>query len=157
MRTAIAIVLSCCLAGLAIGCGSQDDSTPVACLEGPQAYEKALASAPGQVELDGETKISECLADNQQAGDLATVGLAMVETATALNAEARQDPGGSAALELGYLLGAAEKGAEDTEGIHTDLLRRLEVAARFAPGTTPLTARFRAGYQEGFDAGKADG
>ncbi|HVO56023.1 MAG TPA: hypothetical protein VMT37_16565 [Solirubrobacterales bacterium] len=137
-----------------VGCGSQgDDSTPVACLEPEAAYLKALGDAPGEVELLGETKISECLAENQQGGDLADVGETMVEAATKLNAEARADPGGDANLQLGYLLGAAERGAEKTEGIHAELIRRLTVAARFAPADQRLPATFLATYQRGFDAG----
>jgi hypothetical protein len=145
-----------CLAALA-GCGSQDGSTPVACLEGAAAYEKALREAPGEVLLSGETPISDCLASNQSGGDLARVGEAMVETATTLNAEARKVDGGQAAVELGYLLGAAQRGAEDSEGIHADLVRRLTVAARFAPGKDPLSARFLSAYREGFDAGRSGG
>ena len=81
----------------------------------------------------------------------------MVETATKLNAEARAEPGGPAALRLGYLLGAAQRGADRTEGIHADLLRRLTVAARYAPGREPAPAAFLAAYREGFDAGHAHG
>ena len=133
----------------AAGCGKQDDSTPVACLEGHDIYLAALAKAPGAVKLAGETPISECLAENQQAGDLATVGEAMVETATELNGEARGVPAGPAALRLGYLLGAAQRGADETEGIHADLIRRLTVAARFAPDG-PLPAGFLAAYRRGY-------
>jgi hypothetical protein len=145
-----------CLAALA-GCGSQDDSTPVACLEGTGAYEKALRNAPGEVLLEGETPIGDCLASNQSGGDLARVGEAMVETATTLNAEAREADGGQPAIDLGYLLGAAQRGAEDSEGIHADLVRRLTVAARFAPGREPLSPRFFSAYREGFDAGRSGG
>lgn len=143
---------------LAGGCGGgQDNSTPVACLEPEGAYREALRAAPGAVKLDGTTPISECLAANQQGGDLAAVGTTMVTLATKLNAEARADPGGGAAVQLGYLLGAAERGAEDTEGIHADLLRRLTVAARYAPADQPLPAAFLAAYRRGFDAGRAGG
>ncbi len=155
MRTRFVIFVAC-FAALA-GCGSQDDSTPVACLEGAAAYEKALRDAPGAVLLSGETPISDCLAQNQSGGDLARVGEATVETATRLNAEAREGDDGQAAVELGYLLGAAQRGAEDSEGIHTDLVRRLTVAARFAPGKEPLSPRFLSAYREGFDAGHFGG
>lgn len=153
------LILSACLAALVLaGCGeSRDSETPVACLEGAQAYEQALARAPGAVMLGGETPLEDCLAENQSGGDLGAVGEAMVETATALNAEARQDPGGQATLELGYLIGAAERGAEETEGIHTDLVRRLIVAARFTPGDETLSPAFLAVYREGFDAGRNGG
>ncbi len=142
---------------LAIGCGDSDDSTPVACLEGAGAYERALEAAPGEVLLEGETMISECLTRNQTGGDLSRIGEAMLETATALNAEAREDPGADASLRLGYLLGAVQRGSEESEGIHSDLLRRLVVAARFAPGKQPLSQEFRASYREGFEAGLAGG
>ena len=158
MRARLLVLSLACLGALAVaGCGSQDDSTPVACLEGSAAYLKALEAAPGPVELGGGTTIGECLAPNQKAGDLSTVGVAMVEAATTLNAEAREDPGGAAALQLGYLLGAASGAAEESEGIHTDLLRRLTVAARFAPDRDPLSAAFRRAYARGFSAGAQHG
>lgn len=153
---ALALLALVCL--IAAGCGSQQDkATPVACLEGAAAYEKALAAAPGDVLLGGETPISDCLAENQQAGELAQVGEAMVAVATKLNSEARAQPGGQANLELGYLLGAAQRGAESSEGIHSDLVRRLTVAARYAPGKQPLPPKFMSTYREGFDAGHSEG
>lgn len=157
-RTSLGLALAAALVALAAGCGRDQPTTPVACFEGSGAYEKALAAAPGAVRLGGETPISECLTENQGGGELAQVGEAMVAAATRLNAEARQDPGGQANVELGYLLGAASRGAEETEGIHSELLRRLAVAARFSPGSgPPLPPRFRAAYRRGFDAGSEGG
>lgn len=154
LRAAIA-TLACMV--LLAGCGGREESTPVACVGGASAYEDALRAAPGEVLLQGETPISDCLTENQEGGDLATVGAAMVEAATSLNGEARDEPGGEANLELGYLIGAAERGAAQTEGIHADLLRRLAVAARYAPGRQALSPAFLATYREGFDAGRAGG
>lgn len=155
MRFAVA---SLALIVLALaGCGSADESTPVACLEGAGAYERALKAAPDEVLLEDETLISECLARNQTGGDLARVGEAMLETATALNAEGRENPGGDAAVQLGYLLGALARGSEGSEGIHADLVRRLTVAARYAPGKQPLSPAFLAAYRTGFEAGREDG
>jgi hypothetical protein len=145
------------IALLAAGCGSTDDATPVACLDGPGAYLGALGDAPGVVELSGEVAISECLAENQAGGDLATVGAAMVTAATKLNAEARANPGNAANLRLGYLLGAAQRGAERTEGIHVELLRRLTAAARYNPDNRPLPPQFMRSYRQGYDAGIARG
>lgn len=142
---------------IAVGCGSSDDSTPVACLEGSDAYERALAAAPDEVLLEGETLISECLTRNQSSGDLTRVGEATIETATALNAEAREEPNSDAAVQLGYLLGAVKRGAEESEGIHSDLVRRLVVAARYAPGKQPLAPAFRREYRSGYAAGQANG
>jgi hypothetical protein len=156
MRLAAALLLAALLVLLA-GCGNSDDSTPVACLEGAAAYERALKAAPDEFLLEDETLISECLAPNQSGGDLSRVGEAMIETATKLNAEAREAPGGSAALQLGYLLGAVKRGTEESEGIHTDLLRRLVVAARFAPGKQPLPPAFQREYRTGYAAGQSNG
>lgn len=158
MRIRAAIALACLLAALsAAGCGGRDEpSTPTACLQGKAVYMKALTKAPGQVRLEGTTPISECLVENQPGGDLATVGEAMVETAIALNYRAR---GGStaAALQVGYLVGAAQRGASDTEGIHAELIRRLTVAARFTPTDKPLSVPVVLAYKHGVEAGHADG
>jgi hypothetical protein len=105
--------------------------------------------------LDMETPVSDCLAENQKAGDLAAVGTAMLAAATQLNAEARAEPGGDANLRLGYLLGAAEHRSEQTEGIHAELIRRLSAAARYSPDNRPLPPAFLRAYREGFDAGEA--
>jgi hypothetical protein len=152
---ALVLLVACVFA--ALGCGSQSDSTPVACFEGAGTYEKALRDAPGEVRLTAETPISDCLAENQQAGDLAQVGEAMVEAATKLNAEARAQEGGDAAVQLGYLIGASQRGAERSEGIHSDLVRRLTVAARYAPGKEPLSPAFIRAYEAGYAAGRRDG
>jgi hypothetical protein len=153
-----AIVLSCTLAlSIAAGCGKTDDATPVACLDGADAYLEALGDAPGEVRLSGEVPLSECLAQNQAGGDLATVGGAMLTAATKLSAEARAQPGGAANVRLGYLLGAAQRGAERTEGIHAELIRRLSAAARYSPDNRPLPPRFLRVYGEGFDAGHTRG
>jgi len=155
VRTRIGITLFALV--VLAGCGSTDSSTPVACLESEGAYLKALDGAPGEVKLRGETLISECLAENQKAGDLATVGTTLVGVATKLNAGARAEPGGDANLQLGYLLGAAERGASQTDGIHAELIRRLTSAARYSPDNRPPSATFLRVYREGFDAGQAGG
>jgi hypothetical protein len=155
MRAWIAIVLSAFVA--LTGCGATSDLTPVACLESSGAYLVALKNAPGAVALRDGTPISGCLVENQKAGDLATVGTAMVAAATRLNAEARAEPGGGANLRLGYLLGAAQRSGGSTDGIHTDLIRRLSAAARYSPGGRSLPAAFLRAYREGFAAGEARG
>ncbi|HEX6664962.1 MAG TPA: hypothetical protein VF081_00025 [Solirubrobacterales bacterium] len=157
MRARSVTAFVCLVALVPAGCGRGDDSTAAACLEGSGAYLRALEAAPGEVLLAGETPISDCLAENQDGGALATVGTSTVEAATELNAEARAEPGGDANLQLGYLIGALKRGAENTEGIHTDLVRRLVVAARFAPGREPLSQEFLDTYDRGFDAGREGG
>ncbi len=150
-------ILAALAALLVTGCGGPSDTTPVACLGGASAYLGALEDAPGAVKLSGEVPLGDCLAKNQKGGDLATVGAAMVSTATKLNTEARAEPGASANLQLGYLLGAAQRGAGETGGIHAELIRRLAAAARYSPDNLPLSPQFLRTYRQGYDAGHARG
>jgi hypothetical protein len=140
---------------LAAGCGSaQEEQAPAACLASSAAYLRALQAAPDEVHLGGDTLISDCLVPDQEAGQLANVGQQMIITATTLNEQARKDPGGTAALELGFLLGAASKGADP---IHTDLIRRLNSAARFSETGGTLSADFERAFGRGYAAGRQSG
>jgi hypothetical protein len=145
------------LAGLAIAaCGADAGAdTPEACLRGPDAFIRALAPAPGTVRLDGGAPISDCIVPEQEAGDISTVGSSLITAATRLNVAGRANPAGNDPVELGYLVGAVESGAEHTSGIHADLLRRLDSAARFSPGSLPPD--FSSGYAEGLAAGRTSG
>jgi hypothetical protein len=150
------IALAAVLVVMAVtGCGTkQNDLAPAACLATNQAYLTALERAPGEVRLAGTTPISDCLVPEQEAGQLANIGHEMVIAATKLNVEARRDPGGSAAVQLGYLLGAVAKGAD---AIHTDLVRRLNSAARFSDTGGTLPASFERAFGRGYAAGHASG
>jgi hypothetical protein len=136
------------------GCSSsEDEDAPAACLGDAGAYLAALQAAPGEVRLEGETPISDCLTPDQEGGQLAAIGQQMIAAATTLNATAQEDPGGPASLQLGYLLGAVEKGSE---GIHADLGRRLDTAARYSPdGLLPASFErtFGPGYAAGLESG----
>lgn len=142
---------------LVVACGSDSDPTPRACLQDAAAYLAALEGAPEQALLDGEVPISECVIPDQPAGELNTVGSATVAAATELNARAQRRPGGKAATRLGFLVGSIEAGAADTGGSHTDLIRRLNSAARLSPDPAGLPAEFErtfgAGYQAAREAG----
>lgn len=157
MRHSAPLVLSILLA-LTLGCGSADEgTTPVACLNGAKPYVKALESAPGAVRLEGDVAISACLVHNQSAGDLANVGETLVQVTTQLNAEARQDPSGAPTVQLGYLVGAIARGAAETQGIHAELLRRIEAAALYSPAGKPPPEPFDHTYEKGYAAGRDDG
>ena len=140
---------------LTAGCGkTQNDEAPAACLATPEGYLHALRSAPAQVRLQGDVAISECLVPEQGGGQLASIGQSMVVAATRLNVAARQDPGGAATVQLGYLIGAANKGADP---IHTDLVRRLNAAARFSATGGTLPASFERAFGRGYAAGHQSG
>jgi hypothetical protein len=144
------------LAALLIaGCGNKaNDEAPAACLATNQGYLRALERAPGEVRLEGTTPISECLVPEQEAGQLANIGQEMVVTATKLNIEARRDPSGAASVQLGYLLGAVAKGAD---AIHTDLVRRVNSAARFSETGGTLPAGFERAFGRGYAVGQRSG
>jgi hypothetical protein len=146
------------LAGLALAaCGDDDPKTPTACSADADEYRVALAEAPGEVRLDGTTPLSDCLVEGQSGGELAQVGEAMVTVATRLNAEARRDPAGEAAVQLGYLVGAVQEAASTTGGIHQDLVIRLDAAARFSGPGGPFPASFERAFGAGYAAGQASG
>ena len=149
------ILVSIALALLLAACGSEGEETPQACLTEGADYRQALAAAPGEVELEDGTSISECLVPEQSGGELARVGEAIVDVGTDLNSRARQDPQGPATVQLGYLVGAVERGSE---GIHADLVRRLNAAARFSPGGAGLlSAEFERTFGQGYEAGLESG
>jgi hypothetical protein len=137
------------------GCGSSDEEdAPTACLATGDAYRQALRTAPGAVRLEGEVPISDCLTPSQGTGELENIGQEMIVTATKLNAEARRDPAGQAAVELGYLIGAVSKGADSA---HTDLVRRLNASAQFSETGETLPPEFQQAFGRGYAAGLRSG
>jgi hypothetical protein len=153
LGSAAAVLVAALL--LLTGCGTKtNDEAPAACLATNQGYLRALERAPGEVRLGGSTPISACLVPEQDAGQLANVGREMIVAATKLNAEARQDPEGAASVQLGYLLGAVGRGAD---AIHTDLVRRLNSAARFSESGGALPAGFERAFGRGYAAGQRTG
>lgn len=150
---AVAAALS--LAIGAAGCGEDDsdEKAPAACLTESAGYVRALEAAPGEVRLEGEVPVSDCLTPAQAGGELALIGEEMIEAATLLNAQARRNPTGPEAVQLGYLVGAVERGADD---IHTDLVRRINSAARFGPDGL-LPAEFERTFGQGYAAGRETG
>jgi hypothetical protein len=157
-RGTISVLLTA-LTLVAAGCGDGDaeTATPAACLGGSDAFVKALAGPPDEVLVGGTTPIADCLPEEQSGGQLANVGEAIVAAATELNEEARRAPQGDAPLQLGYLVGTVQTAAEGTGGIHADLARRVESAARFVPKGEPVAAAFQQRYAEGLAAGTETG
>lgn len=130
-------------------CGSDARPPPAACTDGPGPLRRALAQAPGRVTLDGDP-LSACFTKGSDADDLQRVGSAWVSVAAELADDARRNPEGEAALRLGYLVGAAHRGAGNSPGLHMDLVRRLDQESR------PLGRRSRA-LRSGLRAGRRVG
>jgi hypothetical protein len=121
-RRSQSVALLC--AALIGACGEDEERIPAACTDGPAAVRAALRDAPGQVRLDG-VPLSECLVEGASGGELQAVGTSFVESAAGLAPTARRNPESRAAVELGYLIGAARRGGSP-QGVHSELLRRLE-------------------------------
>jgi hypothetical protein len=144
-------------ATLIAGCSSEEADAPASCLVPASEYRRALAAAPGEVRLEGTTPISDCLVADQDPAELGQIGEELIGAATRLNAAARRDPSGAATVQLGYLVGAVQQGASESAGVHTDLLRRLDAAARFNEGGAPLPASFERAFGRGYAAGQESG
>lgn len=126
------------------GCAREDKpQLPAACRQGAPAVESALRSAPADVRLEGDVKLSDCLVRASDQGDVLLVGEVYLEAAARLADR-------SAALQLGYLVGAVHRGASDTQGIHDELLRRIEQEAARVDRADPA---FRRGEQAGRESG----
>lgn len=157
MRRAEALILAGALLAAA-GCGSDDEpTTPAACLGPASTYLAALEDAPGEVRLEGGIRISDCLVADQEAGPLGGVGEAIVGAATRLNREVRRGSDREKIARLGYLVGAVQRGASASGGIHADLVRRLDAAARFGGDDGAFSASFERAFGEGYAAGRERG
>jgi hypothetical protein len=146
MPRAIAIATA---AFLLTGCGSnKPESLPAACTGGPTAILKALASAPRAVTLGGTTPISHCFNRNASGGDTQVVGTFLLSVAQQLGDKARRGDD-HAALQLGYLVGATQRGSK-RNGLGAEIVRRLQVE------TDGLRAG-RSAYRRGLLAGRTRG
>jgi hypothetical protein len=145
LRAATALVLAVCV--LVVACGEEEEGVPEACTGGARPFLDALARAPRAVQLDGG-RISTCLSRDSDAGELQSVGAGMVGAAASLARSARRRRG-QAALRLGYLIGAARRGAAPTEGIHSELLRRLDQEAAGLERSPTFRSGLRAGGRTG--------
>ena len=67
MRARIGIALRA-RRSLGGGCGATDELDAVACLEGDRRLPEGARRAPGAVTLARRDPISDCLAENQNAG-----------------------------------------------------------------------------------------
>jgi hypothetical protein len=136
-------VLATLIVALTIaGCGRDHEADlPDACSSPPEEIVAALNAAPGAVRVEG-VAISDCFARDSSAGDVQVVGAALLGAAERLGREGDE-------LALGYLVGAARRGAKESQGIHLELVRRLEQEAQ------PF--RESAGFERGVRAGRSSG
>jgi hypothetical protein len=146
-------VLALSAVALVAACGGSDDALDQACLQSAGAIERALGRAPAPVTLPSGARLSECVANARSDSELQDAGLVLTRAADHLSAAAKRGDA-TAALRLGYLVGAARRGAARTAGIHAELQRRIERAAAFLDAAGP---RVVAALERGRRAGEASG
>ena len=119
------LALSCCLLVVALaGCGStHPPALSLSCTGGPGPIRTALKAAPGPVRLADGTRLSDCVADADDDGELQEAGALLTRVADDLAA-------GGQAVQLGYLVGAARRGGAHTNGVGLELVHRIEASAR---------------------------
>lgn len=146
-----AATLGALAAATVMGCGGNDSRAelPAACRSGERALQSALAAAPAAVTIEG-TRLSDCLVAGSEAVDVQTIGAVYLSVAADLAGKAHAEPSGPAATRLGYLVGAVRRGAARTQGIHQEMLRRLEQELVLVNTRSPA-------FQRGERAGRASG
>ena len=146
MRRSLAVLLL-----LVAGCSEQGAPAPSAeCTAGAEEVKRALAAAPGDVALGDGTLLSECVRNADSDAEQQNLGIVLTDVAEDLEAQAPDDP--RAALQLGYLVGAARRGAPGDSALQFELVRRLEGSV---PGDLPRAAR--GSLDEGLKAGERRG
>lgn len=142
----------CVLAALAVaGCGDEP-RLPLSCLDADaDTVLQVLRRAPEQAALADGTPLSACIDHAENDGELQTVALTFVAVADRLAGELPTSP--EAAYQLGWLIGAAERGAGPTGGTQGELVQRLEQTASFREGA----ARRRAEVLRGIADGRREG
>jgi hypothetical protein len=152
-RLAALLALALSAAGATAACGGADPPRPdPACIAPAQTIERALTHAPAPVTLESGTRLSDCIARARSDADLQNTGLVLTRVADDLAARAQRGDA-QAALGLGYLVGAARRGAAHTNGIHAELQHRMESAARplseEAAGSPTITRALARGLRAG--------
>jgi hypothetical protein len=131
------------------------DKAPTACVGGRAsqrvaALRAALLKAPGPVALSDGTHISDCLAHDSGSGDIQTVGSALLTVTQELADASRRRRSDVALTQLGYLIGAAHRGAASAQGVADEVIRRLDQELQDVDVSAPA-------YRTGERAGRAGG
>ena len=109
------------------------------------------SARPAAVSLEGGTLISTCVRRSLDTGQIQTLGFTYLAAA---NSELRLMPhSDAAALQLGFLVGAVRRGANKTNGVQLELVRRLDQVAGVGGPPGPRRAAYRRGMAAGEDHG----
>jgi hypothetical protein len=135
------------------GCASsKPEQVPVACLAEPATIAQALKRAPARVTLADGTPLSRCVSlAAHRDGDLQALGSLLMRVADDMALQTKSDP--SAAVRLGYLVGAVRRGAAKTPGLAAQLARRVEQTAALEQDDAAARGALLAGEAAGEDGG----
>jgi hypothetical protein len=145
----IACLVALCVLATTQSCQNTNKALPEACRSSADSFEAALAQAPAPVRVDS-TLLSECFVPRSDPPDIQEVGGTYVTVAERLADRARSGNDPQAALRLGYLIGASERGSANTQGIHEELVRRLRQELAGVDTNSPA---FVSGHQAGRSQG----
>ena len=121
---------------------------PPACQAGPDALRAALAAAPRGVRVEG-TRLSACFVRASESAEVQQLSSDLLDVASGLSRDAVARPESRPALELGYLVGAVQRGTPGDQGIYETMEDRLEQEA--------VTVAASRAYRRGLQAGRRTG
>lgn len=146
-QPALATALSTLL--MLAGCG--EEPLPQACLQADaDQVATLLRAAPQDATLAGGIPLSTCVDRAESDAELQNLGIVLIAVADERVARSRHDQ--RAAYELGFLIGAAERGAGPTGGVQAELVQRLQGTIAF--NATPAV---QAEVERGIAAGRTSG
>jgi hypothetical protein len=127
MSTVRGLLLALALAPLSlrlVACANPPPRVPASCFDGAAAVARALAGAPGHVALRDGTLLSTCIERSANASSgVEAIAAAYVDVAQRLASTLLTSQ--AAAVQLGYLVGATERGAAHTNGVQAQLVERM--------------------------------
>lgn len=140
----------CMLALLALpGCGGRTPPAEACIQAQPADVLQALGGAPDHVALADGTPLSQCVRRTIDDGRLQALGATLTAAADALALQMRTSD--AAAFQLGFLIGATDRGAAQAAGLQGDLANRIAGAA--PPDGGPRRAMLMRGRAAGLRGG----
>lgn len=133
------------------GCG-EEGPPPAECAQArPDDVARLLRGAPEAARLPGGTLISTCIDRAEDDAELQNLGFVFVAVADRLSARSARDP--DAAFQLGFLIGAAQRGAGPTGGTQAELIQRLQQTIAFRAEQPSVRAQVLRGIAAGRRSG----
>lgn len=140
------------IALLALGACGAREPLPSGCLDAePSDVLRSLQHAPRDVMLRGGMPISTCVGRAISDAELQIVGATLTGAADRL--AQRLGDGDRVAFQLGFLMGAVERGAARTTGVQSELSTRIGQAAGLDGGPPSQRAALLRGRAAGRRSG----